>query len=204
MIFEETKLNGSFIVHLEKNEDDRGFFARAWCKKEFEEHGLSSTLLQANIAFSRKKGTLRGMHYQVPPHEEVKLVRCIRGRIFDVIIDLRPDSSTYMEWLGVELAAGTGKMFYVPEQFAHGYQTLAKNTEVFYQVSQFYTPECERGVRWDDPAFRIDWPLKENLTISEKDQNWPDFCSATDQRPFSHIKQPNHQLTAKKTAVKNR
>jgi len=175
MIFKETKLKGAFSIEIEKREDERGFFARAWCKKEFEDYGLTSHLVQANIAFSRKKGTLRGMHYQAPPYEEAKLVRCIKGVVFDVIIDLRPDSPTYTEWFGLQLTLDNYKMLYVPEGFAHGYQTLANNTEVLYQVSQFYSPESERGVRWDDPAFAIEWPEPNDLVISEKDKNWPDY-----------------------------
>jgi dTDP-4-dehydrorhamnose 3,5-epimerase len=175
MIFKETKLQGAFVVKIEKRQDNRGFFARAWCKKEFEAHDLNAHLVQANIAFSRKKGTLRGMHYQVSPCEEAKLVRCIKGGIFDVAIDLRPNSPTYKEWVGVELTEDNHTMFYIPENFAHGYQTLTDNTEAFYQVSQFYSPEAEQGVRWDDPAFGITWPEKDNLVISEKDKHWPDY-----------------------------
>ena len=175
MIFTETKLKGAFIIEIEKREDERGFFARAWCKKEFEAHGLTSHMVQANIAFSRKKGTLRGMHYQASPYEEAKLIRCIKGGIFDVIIDLRPDSPTYKEWFGLQLISDNYKMLYAPEGFAHGYKTLIDKTEAFYQVTQFYAPESERGVRWDDPAFDIEWPEPNDLVISEKDKNWPDY-----------------------------
>ena len=175
MIFKETKLKGAFVIEIEKREDERGFFARAWCKKEFEDHGLNAQLVQANIAFSRKKGTLRGMHYQAPPYEEGKLIRCIKGEVFDVIIDLRPDSLTYKEWFGLQLTSDNYKMLYVPAGFAHGYQTLDDNTEVFYPASQFYSPESERGVRWDDPAFGIEWPETDNLVMSEKDKTWPDY-----------------------------
>lgn len=175
MIFKETKLQGVFIIEIEKRQDDRGFFARAWCKKEFEAHGLNVHLVQANLAFSQKKGTLRGMHYQMSPYEEAKLVRCIKGAIFDVAIDLRPDSSTYKEWVAVELTEDNHKTFYIPENFAHGYQTLTDNTELFYQVSQFYSPKYECGVRWNDPVFGIEWPETDNLMISEKDKNWPDY-----------------------------
>ena len=175
VIFRETRLKGAFIIELERIKDTRGFFARAWCKKEFEAHSLNPGLLQCNISFNKNRGTLRGMHYQTAPHEEAKLVRCTRGAIYDVIIDFRPESPTYQGWLGVELTADNHKMLYVPENFAHGYQTLIDNTEVFYQVSQVYSPESERGVRWDDPAFGVEWPETDNLMISEKDNNWPDY-----------------------------
>lgn len=175
MIFKETSLKGAFIIEPERIRDHRGFFARAWCKKEFEAHGLNPRLVQINLSFNKNRGTLRGMHYQTAPHEEAKLFRCTRGAIYDVIIDLQPESPTYLEWLGVELTADNRKMLYVPENFAQGYQTLTDNTEVFYQVSQFYSPESERGVRWDDPAFGIKWPETDNLMISEKDKNWPDY-----------------------------
>jgi dTDP-4-dehydrorhamnose 3,5-epimerase len=174
MIFTETKLPGAFIIEIEKREDERGFFARAWCKKEFEAYGLNLDWVQANLAFSKRRGTLRGMHYQVAPYEEAKLMRCIRGAIYDVIIDLRPDSPTYKQWLGGELTADNHKMLYVPEGFAHGYQTLMDNIETFYQVSQFYSPESERGLRYDDPAFGIEWPIDVQV-ISDKDKSWPDY-----------------------------
>ena len=174
MIFKETKLSGAFIVELEKLEDERGFFARAWCQQEFEVRGLTSRLVQCNVSFGRTQGTLRGMHYQVAPYEEAKLVRCTRGAIYDVIIDLRPDSPTYKQWMGVELTAENHKMLYVPEGFAHGYQTLMDNTEVFYQVSQFYSPESERGLRYDDPVFGIEWPIDVQV-ISDKDKSWSDY-----------------------------
>ncbi len=158
MIFKETKLKGAFTIDLERIEDNRGFFARAWCKREFEAHGLNSRLVQCNLSFNRFRDTIRGMHYQGSPHEEEKLVRCTRGAIFDVIIDLRLGSETYLKWIGVELTAENRKMLYVPKKFAHGYQTLEDNSEVLYQVSQFYSPGAERGVRWDDPTFAIEWP----------------------------------------------
>jgi dTDP-4-dehydrorhamnose 3,5-epimerase len=175
MIFTKTKLQGTIIIEIEKKEDDRGFFARAWCKNEFEEHGLAFNPVQANIAFSKTKGILRGMHYQIAPHEEAKLIRCIRGAIYDVIIDLRPDSSTYKQWIGVELGEDNYKMLYIPEGFAHGYQALTDNTEVYYQVSQFYSPKSERGVRWDDPAFGINWLEIDKRIVSEKDKCWPNY-----------------------------
>jgi dTDP-4-dehydrorhamnose 3,5-epimerase len=175
MIFIETRLKGAFIVEIEKWEDERGFFARSWCQKEFTEHGLNPNLVQCNISFSRNKGTLRGLHYQIAPNEESKLVRCTIGAIYDVIIDLRQDSPTYKQWLGVELIADNHRMLYVPEGFANGFQTLTGNTEIFYQVSQFYSPESERGVRWNDPTFGIEWPILDDLIISDKDKNWPDY-----------------------------
>ncbi len=175
MIFTETQLNPAFLVDLERREDERGFFARAWCEKEFGEHGLSTRVVQCNLSFNPRAGTLRGMHYQRAPYEEAKLVRCTRGAIYDVIVDLRPDSPTWKRWLGVELTAENRRMLYVPEGFAHGYQTLADETEVFYQVSEFYTPEAEGGVRWDDPAFAIQWPDVDERIMSEKDKTWPDY-----------------------------
>jgi len=177
MIFKETRLKGAFIIELEQLKDERGFFARAWCQKEFEAHGLTPRLVQCNISFNKRRGTLRGMHYQAAPYEEAKLVRCTRGAVYDVIIDLRPDSPTYKQWIGVELTADNRRMLYVPEGFAHGYQTLTDNAEVFYQVSQFYSPESERGVRWNDPAFGIEWPEADVRIISAKDQSWPDYAA---------------------------
>lgn len=174
MKFIETDLKGAFIIELEKLEDNRGFFARSWCKREFDEHGLNSNATQANVSYNKKKGTLRGMHLQSKPYAETKLVRCTRGAIYDVIIDLRPDSATYKKWLGVELSADNGKMLYVPENFAHGFQTLKDDTEVTYQVTQYYTPGYEKGIRWNDPAFRINWPVTVAV-ISEKDENWQDY-----------------------------
>jgi dTDP-4-dehydrorhamnose 3,5-epimerase len=175
MIFTETKLKDAFIIEIEKIGDERGFFARVWCQNEFEARGLNSCWVQANLAFSKKRGTLRGLHYQIAPYEEAKLMRCIRGAMYDVIVDLRQDSPTYKQWLGVELTEDNRRMLYVPEGFAHGYQTLVDDTEVFYPVSQFYTPGAERGMRWDDPAFAVEWPVTENLTVSEKDKSWPEY-----------------------------
>ncbi len=174
MFFKEAKLRGGFIIELERLEDERGFFARAWCRREFESHGLNSNLVQCNISFNKKRGTLRGMHYQAAPHEEAKLVRCTRGAIYDVIIDLRKYSPTYKQWMGVELTASNHRMLYVPENFAHGYCTLQDDTEVTYLVSQFHFPASERGVRYDDPAFGITWPCHIG-TLSEKDKNWPRY-----------------------------
>lgn len=174
MLFEETKLRGSFIIELERLEDQRGFFARGWCKKEFEFQGLEPSLVQANISMNKKRGTLRGMHYQISPYEEIKLIRCTRGSVYDVIVDLRKGSFTYKQWIGVKLTSDNYKMLYIPRGFAHGYQTLEDNTELFYHVSEFYNPAVERGVRYNDPAFTISWPL-EVQGISHKDISWPDF-----------------------------
>jgi dTDP-4-dehydrorhamnose 3,5-epimerase len=174
MKFNETKLKGAFVVEIEKLADDRGFFARSWCQKEFEAQGLTSGVLQANVSYNRKKGTLRGMHYQIAPYQECKLIRCTRGAIYDVIIDLRTDSETFKHWTALELTADNYTMFYVPEDFAHGFITLVDNTEITYQVSQFYTPGCEKGIRFNDPTFNIEWPLDVSV-ISDKDRNWPDF-----------------------------
>jgi dTDP-4-dehydrorhamnose 3,5-epimerase len=174
VIFTETKLKGAFIVELEKLEDERGFFARTWCRREFEAHGLNPRLVQCNISFNKKKGALRGMHYQVAPYEEAKLVRCTRGAIYDVALDLRPQSPTFKQWVAVELTAENRKMLYIPEGMAHGFQTLADNTEVFYQMSEFYHPESAHGVRWDDPAFVIHWPVEE-IIISDRDLSFADY-----------------------------
>ncbi len=174
MQFIETKLPGAYIINLDTLEDERGFFARAFCQKEFEENGLKSNIAQCNLSFNHKKGTLRGMHYQVKPYEEVKMVRCTQGKILDVIIDLRKNSATYKKWVGVELSAENNSMLYVPKGFAHGYQTLEDNSVVYYQVTEFYQPGSERGIRWNDPAFNIDWPLEISV-ISDKDNSLPDY-----------------------------
>jgi dTDP-4-dehydrorhamnose 3,5-epimerase len=174
MIFKETKLRDAYIIEIEKLEDKRGFFARTWCKNEFESHHLNSQMVQTNVSFNNKKGTLRGMHYQVAPFEETKLVRCTRGSIYDVIIDLRPESPTYKQWVGIELTSENYKMLYIPGNFAHGFQTLEDNTEVIYQVSQFYSPGYEGGIRYNDPAFHIQWPMEVQV-ISDKDKNWHDY-----------------------------
>ena len=175
MIFKETKLKGAFLIEVKKLEDNRGFFGRAWCQKEFKEHSLVTDLAQMNVAFNNKNGILRGMHYQAAPYEEVKLVRCTRGAVYDVIIDLRPNSDTYKQWIGVELTADNYRMLYVPAGFAHGYQTLTDNSEIFYLVSEYYKATAEKGVRWDDSAFNIEWPSVSKRIISEKDSRWPDF-----------------------------
>jgi dTDP-4-dehydrorhamnose 3,5-epimerase len=174
MFFNETRLNGSFIIRVQKLTDDRGFFCRAWCKEEFTETGLKVNFVQHNIGFSNKKRTLRGLHYQLAPHQEVKLVRCTRGAVYNVIVDLRPNSPTYKEWLGIELSADNHTMIYVPEGFANGYQTLTDNAEICYQTTAFFSPECARGLRYNDPTFNIEWPL-EVESISEQDRRWPDY-----------------------------
>jgi len=177
MIFLETELSGAFLITLERLTDERGFFARAWCQGEFVTHGLNPQLVQCNVSFNKKKGTLRGMHYQVKPYEEAKLVRCTAGAIYDVIIDLRRDSPTFLQHFAVELTAQNHSMLYIPEGFAHGFLTLEDNTEVFYQMSTFYVANAARGARWNDPAFGIQWPITVRI-ISERDQNYPDFVSA--------------------------
>lgn len=175
MIFTETELPGAYVIDLERREDERGFFARTWCANELAEYGLDTRVAQCNLSFNPKEGTLRGMHFQNAPHAEVKIVRCTRGALYDVIVDLRPDSPAYKRWIGVELTADNRRALYVPEGFAHGFQTLVPDTEAFYQVTEFYTPTAEGGVRWDDPAFAIEWPEAGERVISEKDQAWPDF-----------------------------
>jgi len=174
MNFIETKLSGAFIIEPERREDERGFFARTFCRSEFEERGLDARLVQCNVSSNRRKGTLRGMHYQAAPHAEAKLVRCARGAVYDVIIDLRPGSHTFAQWVAVELTPSDCRMLYIPEGFAHGFQTLEDDTELTYQMSEFYHPEAASGVRWDDPAFAISWPLDVSM-ISAHDRNYPDF-----------------------------
>jgi dTDP-4-dehydrorhamnose 3,5-epimerase len=172
MIFVETKLKGAFVIELAPHKDERGFFARAFCQKEFAEHGLKPTIAQANIASNRLKGTLRGMHFQCPPASETKLVRCTRGGILDIIVDLRPESPTYLQHVAVELTEDNFRALYVPERFAHGYQALRDNTDTSYQVGEFYTPGTEGGLRYDDPRLGLTWPLPVSV-MSEKDRVWP-------------------------------
>jgi len=171
----ETSIQGLFIVELEKIEDGRGFFARSWCAREFQKHGLSTSMAQCNLVWTATKGTIRGMHYQIEPYSEVKLFRCTKGSIFHVVIDLRQDSQTYLRTFGIELNDANYRALYVPENFATGYQTIRDDTEVVYQVSQYYSPAEERGIRWNDPLFNIDWPIKEFVQISSKDCNWENF-----------------------------
>jgi dTDP-4-dehydrorhamnose 3,5-epimerase len=174
VIFAETGLKGAFILDLERREDERGFFARSWCREEFEAHGLNPALAQCNVSFNRRRGTLRGMHYQADPFGEAKLVRCTAGSLYDVIIDLRPGSPTFKQHIGEVLSAANHRMMYVPEGFAHGFQTLEDDTEVFYQMSQFYSPAHARGVRYDDPVFGINWKIAEPV-MAERDHTYPDF-----------------------------
>lgn len=181
MVFKEIDLKGAYLIRPEPISDERGFFARVWCRQAFRDHGLVDDFVQCNTAFNRSRGTLRGMHFQRNPHREVKLVRCTMGSVFDVIVDLRPASPTYKQWAGFELSAENHAMLYVPKGFAHGYLTLTDNSEVFYQVSTAYAPQSEGGVRWDDTAFGIQWPDVAPLIISEKDRRWPD-CEEANHR----------------------
>lgn len=174
MIFTETLLPGVHIIEPQRREDDRGFFARMWCRRELEEHGLNPYVAQLNAGFTLRKGGLRGLHYQLSPRQEVKFVRCTMGGLFDVILDLRPESPTCHQWVGVELTAENRRTVYVPEGCAHGYQTLVDNTEMYYQTSEFYAPDLARGVRYDDPAFEIRWPLPVT-SISAADRSWADY-----------------------------
>jgi dTDP-4-dehydrorhamnose 3,5-epimerase len=178
MIFTETKLKGAFLIDLEPRYDHRGFFARTFCANEFEAHGLKSAIAQCNLSYNTQKGTLRGMHYQIPPVSETKVVSCIRGAIYDVIIDLRPDSPTYQSHIAVELTAENRRALYIPEMFAHGFQTLTDDTEVLYQMGEFYTPGYDRGIRYDDPAFNIAWQLPVTV-ISDRDLAWSTFEPAS-------------------------
>jgi dTDP-4-dehydrorhamnose 3,5-epimerase len=172
MIFKPSPLAGAYLLDLKKIEDDRGFFARSYCKNEFDEVGLNSRIAQCNVSYNRNKGTLRGMHFQAEPFPEAKVVRCTRGAIWDVIIDLRIGSPTYLKWHGVELNSESHLAFYVPEGFAHGFQTLVDDSEVLYMMSEFYQQEAARGVRWDDPAFAIEWPVP-NPSMSQRDRDYP-------------------------------
>lgn len=175
MIFSETKLPGAFIIEVQRLNDDRGFFGRSFCSEVFAARGLNPTVAQCNVSFNREAGTLRGMHYQEVPHAEDKLIRCTRGRLYDVIVDLRRESPTFAEWIALELSEDSGRMLYVPKGCAHGFQTLEDNTEVFYQMTEFYHAESARGVRWNDPAFGIQWPEGFQVILSERDRNWPDY-----------------------------
>ena len=174
MIFHETKLAGAFTVEPERFEDERGFFARTWSTREFAARGLNAQLAECNVSFNSRKGTLRGLHYQLAPHAQTKLVRCTAGAIYDVIVDLRTEAATFKNWVAVELTAANRLMLYVPADFAHGFQTLTDDVEVFYQMSDPYVPESSAGVRWDDPAFKINWPTAQR-TINARDRAYPDF-----------------------------
>jgi dTDP-4-dehydrorhamnose 3,5-epimerase len=174
VIFQELSIPGAWLLEPEKQEDDRGFFARAWCQREFAAHSLTTVFVQCNISFNKKKGTLRGLHYQAPPYGEAKLVRCTQGALYDVIVDLRRDSPTRGQWLAVELSAVNYRLLYIPAGIAHGFQTLADNTEIFYQMSEFYQPDAARGIRWDDPELNIPWPLPHPI-ISPRDLTFQDL-----------------------------
>jgi len=169
MIFAETPLLGAYVIEIEKHEDDRGFFARSWCVREFAAKGLDHRLVQCNVSFNKVRGTLRGLHYQIPPHAEVKLVRCTKGSLFDVIVDLRKDSTTFLKWFAIELTATNHRMLYIPKLFAHGFQTLEDDTEIFYQMSEFYELAASKGLRWNDPRLGINWPDADR-TMSQKDR----------------------------------
>ncbi len=175
MEFTETKIEGAFIIDPRRFEDERGFLAPSWRQRDFAARGIEAQFVEANITFSRKRGTLRGMHYQSPPHAQAKLVRCTAGAIYDVIIDLRPESPSFKHWIGVELTADNHRLLYVPEGCAHGFQTLADDTEVFYQIAGVYAPDYAGGVRWDDPAFGVEWPPTGERVIIVRDQEYPDF-----------------------------
>jgi dTDP-4-dehydrorhamnose 3,5-epimerase len=189
MNFLPTNLAGAFLLEVQPLVDERGSFARTWCVREMAAHGLVGEIAQCSLSTNKRAGTVRGMHFQRTPHEEVKLVRCQRGAIFDVIIDLRPGSPSYRRWQGFELTADDHRTLYVPRGFAHGFQTLTDDTEIFYQISEFYVPEASAGVRWDDPAFRVAWPLPIS-TIADKDNRWPDF-----QPDFQIAFQPEHSAS---------
>lgn len=178
MLFTPTPLEGAYLIELEKRGDDRGFFARMFCEDEFKAHGLVGKFVQINNSLTMSKGTVRGMHYQLPPHAEVKLMRCVKGAIFDVIVDLRDGSKTFGQWFGAELTAENRKMMYVPKGFAHGFMSLTDDTEIIYPVSAAYAPESERGLRWDDPAIGINWPMAVQ-EVSQKDQTWNDLDRST-------------------------
>src|SRR5262245_56104451 len=176
MRFQELAIDGAFVIEPERREDERGFFARTWCRREFEAHGISCEWLQCSVSFNKRRGTLRGLHYQTPPWQEAKLVRCTMGAVYDVIVDLRPHSRHYGAWAAVELTAQNRRLLYLPEGFAHGFQTLTDNTEVFYQISQEYHAEAARGLRWDDPALAIAWPECRERILSAADRSYPDLA----------------------------
>ena len=175
MTFIETKLKGAFIIELEKLEDERGFFARSFCEHEFKNQGLNTKYVQSSISFNKKSGTIRGMHFQVAPYSEIKMIRCVRGAILDVIIDIREKSDTFKKWVFVELTQENRKTLYIPDGFAHGFLTLVDDTEVLYQMSEFYKSEASSGIKYNDPLFNIEWPLNQEPIISEKDRKWPNY-----------------------------
>lgn len=176
MEFKSTRLNDAYIIKQDKHIDQRGYFSRLWCKNEFLENHIKFNPVQVNNGYSVKQGTIRGLHYQTKPYEEAKVLTCVKGKIFDVMIDVRPKSSTYLQWEGIETSEGEKKLIYIPKGFAHGYQTLSNESEVIYFVDEFYTTGTEKGIRWDDPLFGIDWPIKNNVIVSDKDQNWKNFA----------------------------
>lgn len=180
MKFAETKLSGAFVIEAERLEDERGFFARSWSQREFADHGLNPNLVECDVSYNTRRGTLRGMHLQTSPHSQVKVVRCTMGAIYDVIVDLRSSSPTFKRWFAIELTAENRLMLYVPEGCAHGYQTLKDSSEVFYQMSAYYAPEYSQGVRWNDPAFGIEWPHTVAPIMNTRDREYPDFASQKD------------------------
>ena len=184
MIFNATQFDDAWVINLEPREDERGFFARIWCRQELAAQGLDTEIAQESLSFNRHRGTVRGLHFQRAPHEETKIVRCARGGIFDVIVDLRPQSPSYLRWQGFELTDENRKAIYLPKGFAHGFQTLADNTEIVYQISEFYAPNSADGYRYDDAAFRIAWPLPVTV-ISERDLSWPAFKAGASVLPIS-------------------
>lgn len=174
MKFTPGQLNGTYIIDADRHHDLRGYFARVWCEREYHQYGLNSKVVQSSVSYNEKKATLRGMHYQTPPSAEVKTVRCVRGALYDVVVDIRPHSKTFLNWMGVELTAENGRILYIPEGFAHGFQTLEQGTEIFYQMSEFHAPEKAGGFRWNDPRINIQWPLEVQV-ISERDSGYPDL-----------------------------
>jgi dTDP-4-dehydrorhamnose 3,5-epimerase len=184
MIFTETRVKGAYVIDLERRGDHRGYFARAWCQKEFEANGLTARVAQINVSQNKRKGTVRGMHYQLAPYQEAKVVSCTAGAIFDVVVDLRRDSPTFMRWAAAELTVDNRRMLYVPEGCAHGFQTLADETELLYFMSQFYSPQHSRGVRYNDPSFGIEWPLAV-ASLSDADGSWPDFNAGAYETPVA-------------------
>lgn len=175
MNFKETEIKGAYEITLEKKGDERGFFARGYCEQEFKDNGIPFNMVQANFGYNKYQNTLRGLHYQIEPHAEKKLVQCVKGAVYDVILDLRPDSPSYRNWVGCKLTVDDNNMLFIPEGCAHGYQTLTDDSQIFYMVSAFYKPEAERGIHWDDSLFNIKWKDAENMIISDKDRNWPEY-----------------------------
>jgi dTDP-4-dehydrorhamnose 3,5-epimerase len=176
VLFRETSLQGVFLIEVERRTDERGFFARTWCRSEFAAHGLCLDWVQSSFSFNRARGTLRGLHYQASPNAETKLIRCTMGALYDVVVDIRPDSPEFGRWIGLELTAQNRRLLYIPKGFAHGFQTLVDDTEVFYQISEHYCPESARGVRWNDPLLGIQWPACDKRVISARDQEYPNLA----------------------------